>query len=306
MIYLPIAEISVNLYLLFVMGVLVGMLSGIFGVGGGFLMTPLLIFIGVPPVVAVGTEASQIVAASASGAIAHWRKKNIDIKMGCYLLVGGVVGSIIGVFVFAWLRTLGQIDVAVKLTYVLFLSVVGLLMFQESLRSLLRSYNGIPKRGKLHMHIFLHGLPFRTRFSRSRLYISALLPLFIGGFVGFLSAIMGVGGGFIMIPAMIYLLGMPMSVVVGTSLFQILFVTANATFFQASINQSVDLVLAFFLILGGSIGAQFGAMIGSKLNGERLRILLAGMVLLVCFKLLFDLVSTPVDLFSIEFVNNKV
>ncbi|MEM7072821.1 MAG: sulfite exporter TauE/SafE family protein, partial [Pseudomonadota bacterium] len=241
MIYLPVAEVSANLYLLLIMGAGVGMLSGIFGVGGGFLMTPLLIFSGIPPAVAVGTEANQIVAASVSGALAHWRRGNVDIKMGLFLLAGGLAGSVLGVFLFAWLRSLGQIDLVIRLSYVVFLGLIGLLMFQESLRSLLRTRRGIAKRGKLHKHTFLHGLPFRTRFARSRLYISALLPIVIGFFVGILSAIMGVGGGFIMVPAMIYLLGMPTSVVVGTSLFQILFVTANATFLQATVNQSVDL-----------------------------------------------------------------
>ena len=300
-IYLPIAEMSVNIFLILGMGVGVGMLSGIFGVGGGFLMTPLLIFIGVPPAVAVGTEANQIVASSVSGMMAHWRRGNVDFKMGFVLLCGGLLGSTFGVWLFALLRTLGQIDLVVKLSYVVFLGIVGGLMMVESLRALMRTRQGAVTTGrKLHEHNWLHGLPFKMRFKRSKLYISAILPLMIGFFVGVLSAIMGVGGGFVMIPAMIYLLGMPTSVVVGTSLFQITFVTANATFFQSYLNQTVDVVLALLLLTGGVIGAQIGTKVGANLKGEQLRILLAAMVLAVCLKLLFDLVLTPDDLYSIS------
>lgn len=299
-IYLPIAEISVDVFLLLGMGGLIGLLSGIFGIGGGFLMTPLLIFIGVPPPVAVGSEANQLVATSITGVIAHWRRRSVDFKMGTVLLAGGLVGSTIGVWVFRELRAVGQIDLVIALSYVVFLGAIGGLMFNESLRALLRQRRGIPRRGKLHKHNWLHGLPFKMRFHRSRLYISALLPLSIGAFVGFLAAIMGVGGGFIMVPAMIYLLGMPTSVVAGTSLFQILFVVSNVTFLQATANQTVDVVLALLLLIGSVIGVQIGTRIGARLPSEQFRILLALLVLATCGKLLYDLVATPADIYSLQ------
>ncbi|HCP18337.1 MAG: permease [SAR116 cluster bacterium] len=299
-IYLPIAEISINIFVILGLGGMVGLLSGIFGVGGGFLMTPLLIFLGVPAAVAVGTEANQIVAASVSGVIAHWRRGNVDIKMGLILLAGGLVGSTIGVSIFAALRELGQIDLAIKLSFIVFLGIIGTLMLFESMRTILRSRRPNAKRRRLHQHTWLHGLPFKTRFRKSKLYISALLPFMVGAFVGVLSAIMGVGGGFIMVPAMIYLLGMPTSVVVGTSLFQIIFVTANVTFLQSVQTQTVDVVLAGLLLIGGVIGAQFGTRIGALLRGEQLRGLLALIVLAVCLKLVTDVVITPEDFFSLE------
>ena len=298
-IYLPIAEISVNALLLLSLGGGIGFLSGLFGVGGGFLMTPILIFIGVPAAVAVGTEANQIVASSVSGVLAHWRRGNVDFKMGAVLLVGGFAGSSFGVGLFSLLRSVGQIDLVIKLSYVIFLGIIGTLMFVEGLRSLRRRRN--PSRGqrKLHTHTWVHGLPLKMRFRKSRLYISALLPFGVGFVVGILAAIMGVGGGFIMVPAMIYLLGMPTAVVVGTSLFQIIFVTANVTFLQAYANQTVDVVLAVLLLIGGVIGAQFGARAGARLHGEQLRILLAMMVLAVCIKLGFDLTVTPEDIYGL-------
>ena len=298
-IYLPIAEISVNAFLLLGMGGAVGFLSGLFGVGGGFLMTPLLIFIGVTPAVAVATEANQIVASSVSGVLAHWRRGNVDFRMGFVLLVGGTLGSVFGVWLFTLLRSLGQLDLVITLCYVVFLGIVGGLMFMESSRALFRRRRASDVRSKLHQHHWMHGLPFKIRFRKSKLYISALLPIMIGFIVGVLAAIMGVSGGFIMVPAMIYLLGMPTSVVGGTSLFQIIFVTATVTFLQAYQNQTVDAVLALILLTGGVIGAQIGTRAGTRLRGEQLRILLALMVLAVCGKLAFDLVSTPVDLFAI-------
>ena len=298
-IYLPIAEISVDAFLLLGLGGAIGFLSGVFGVGGGFLMTPILIFIGIPAPVAVGTEANQIVASSVSGVLAHWRRGNVDFKMGGVLLLGGLVGSTFGVWLFAVLRQLGQIDLIIKLSYVIFLGAIGGLMFVESLRAMSRRRGSAPSRGKLHKHNWIHGLPLKMRFRRSKLYISALLPVGVGFLVGVLSAIMGVGGGFIMVPAMIYLLGMPTAVVIGTSLFQIIFVTANVTFLQAYANQTVDVVLAILLLTGAVIGAQFGARAGTKLRGEQLRILLAAMVLIVCGKLLFDLTLTPDDIYSL-------
>jgi uncharacterized protein len=300
-IYLPIAEISLDALILLGLGAVIGFLSGLFGVGGGFLMTPALIFIGVPPPVAVGTEANQIVASSVSGVLAHWRRGNVDFKMGSILLLGGLLGSSFGVWLFALLRSVGQIDLVIKLSYVTFLGVIGALMFVESLRTLRRRRATGRGRGKLHKHTWVHGLPFKMRFRRSKLYISALLPLGVGFLVGILAAIMGVGGGFIMVPAMIYLLGMPTSVVVGTSLFQIIFVTANVTFLQAYANQTVDVVLALLLLAGAVIGAQLGARASVLLRGEHLRILLAIMVLAVSGKLGYDLTVTPVDIYSLGF-----
>lgn len=302
-VYLPIAELSMNVFTIIGLGGAVGLLSGIFGVGGGFLMTPLLIFLGIPAPVAVGTEANQIVASSVSGVIAHFRRGNVDIKMGCILLAGGLTGSTIGVALFALLRELGQIDVVIKMSFILFLGIIGLLMLMESLRTIMRSRQPGARRGKLHKHTWLHGLPLKTRFRKSKLYISALLPFIIGAVVGVLSAIMGVGGGFIMVPAMIYILGMPTSVVVGTSLFQIIFVTANVTFLQSVQTQTVDIMLAGLLLLGAVVGAQFGARWSSLLRGEQLRGLLALLVLAVCIKLIFDIVVTPDDLFSLEFAS---
>ena len=296
-IYLPIAEMSVNIFLILGMGGGVGLLSGLFGVGGGFLMTPLLIFVGIPPAVAVATEANQIVASSVSGVLAHWRRGNVDIRMGVVLLIGGLIGSTFGVWLFTFLKTLGQVDLVIKLSYVIFLGIIGSLMFVESVRAIMNTKKQKPKRS--HEHNWMHGLPFKMRFRKSRLYISAILPLAVGIFVGILSAIMGVGGGFVMVPAMIYLLGMPTAVVVGTSLFQIIFVTANVTILQSVSNQTVDIVLALLLLIGGVIGAQIGARFGTKLRGEHLRGLLASIVIAVCLKLTYDLIVTPTSVFSI-------
>ena len=297
-IYLPIAEVSVNAFLLLGLGGLVGILSGMFGVGGGFLMTPLLFFIGIPPAVAVATEANQIVASSFSGVLAHLKRKTVDLKMGTVLLVGGLVGAALGVVLFNYLKSLGQVDLLVKLCYVVFLGVVGGLMFLESLRALQRSRTPgtVPQRRK---HGLVHALPFKMKFRVSGLYISVIPPALVGLCVGILAAIMGVGGGFIMVPAMIYLLGMPTKVVIGTSLFQIIFVTAFTTMLHATTNYTVDIVLAVLLLVGGVIGAQIGARIGVKLKGEQLRILLAAMVLLVCGNLALDLLLTPPELYSL-------
>jgi uncharacterized membrane protein YfcA len=297
--YLPIAELSLNVLVLLGLGATVGFLSGLFGVGGGFLMTPLLIFIGVPPAVAVATGTNQIVASSVSGAIHHWRRGNIDLKMGLVLLAGGMAGSILGVQLFALLRAFGQIDLAISLFYVVFLSVIGALMLIESARAMRRSRRASAPRRKLHQHHWFHGLPFKMRFRKSKLYISALLPLTIGLGVGLLVALMGVGGGFILVPAMIYLLGMPTAVVVGTSLFQIIFVTANVTLLQAVQNHTVDILLAALLLAGGVVGAHWGARAGARLPGEQLRALLALLVLLVGARLAWDLFSTPADVYSL-------
>ena len=298
-IYLPIAEMSVNIFLILGMGGAVGFLSGLFGVGGGFLMTPLLIFIGVPPPVAVGTEANQIVASSVSGVLAHWRRANVDFKMGFVLLLGGFVGSSLGVILFKYLQNLGQLDLVIKLSYVIFLGIIGFLMLWESSRTIIRSRSAAARRGKLHQHNWFHGLPFKMRFRKSKLYISAILPFLIGATVGVLSAIMGVGGGFIMVPAMIYLLGMSTSLAIGTSLFQIIFVTANVTFLQALTVQTVDILLAVLLLTGAVIGAQFGSKYSVRMKGEQLRALLALLVLGVCVKMILDLTVMPADLYSI-------
>lgn len=300
-IYLPIAELSVNLLIILGMGGAVGFLSGMFGVGGGFLMTPLLIFSGIPPAVAVATEANQIVASSVSGALAQWRRGNVDVKMGTVLLIGGIVGVTLGVQFVKLLREVGQVDLIISLSYVTFLGIIGILMLVESLRAIRRARAGGPVSiRRPGQHNWVHGLPFKMRFKHSKLYISAIPPLLIGAFVGLLAAVMGVGGGFIMVPAMIYLLRMPTNVVVGTSLFQIIFVTAAATILHATTNQTVDVLLALVLMIGGVIGAQFGVRAGQHLKGEQLRALLALMVLGVCLRLMFDLVIRPDELFSLD------
>jgi uncharacterized protein len=290
--YLPIAEVSVNAFVILGLGGIVGFLSGMFGVGGGFLITPLLFFIGVPPPVAVATGANQVVASSVSGVLAQMRRKAVDFQMGSVLLAGGMVGSAIGIWVFARLTRLGQVDLFV------FLGLIGAMMFQESVRSLLKSRKPGPVR-RSHIHTWVHGLPFKMKFRASGLYISVLPPLAVGALVGFLAAIMGVGGGFIMVPAMIYLLGMPTKVVVGTSLFQIIFVTAFTTIMHAITSQSVDMLLAALLIVGGVIGAQLGTRVGVRLRAEQLRILLAMLVLAVAIKIGLDLVLQPTELFSV-------
>ena len=299
-IYLPIAEVSMHIGIIIGLGGGVGFLSGLFGVGGGFLMTPLLIFFGIPPAVAVSTEANQIVASSVSGVLAHMRRGNVDFKMGGILMAGGVIGSSLGVALFSFLQSIGQIDLVIQLSYVVFLGIIGSLMLTESVRTIIRSRKPGAVRGKLHQHNWLHGLPLKMRFRRSKLYISAILPLALGAFVGILAAIMGVGGGFIMVPAMIYLLGMPTSVVVGTSLFQIIFVTANVTLLQSIQTQTVDFLLAGLLLFGAVIGAQFGSRAGALLRGEQLRGLLALIVLAVCIKIGYDLAVRPEDLLSVE------
>ena len=300
-IYLPIAEMNVNILLIIFIGMLVGGLSGLFGVGGGFLMTPLLIFLGIPPAVAVGTEAPHVLASSISGAIAHWRRRNVDIKMGFILLLGGIAGSTVGVNIFKILIGFGQVDLIIQLLFIFFLGLVGFSMLFESARTTIKKYRTTSTiRTKLHQHSWLHGLPFKMRFHRSKLYISTIPPLLIGFVVGILSAMMGVGGGFIMIPAMVYILGMSTNVVVGTSLFQIIFVTANSTFFQSCLNQTVDIVLATLMIVGGVIGAQIGARLGTRIRAEYLRGALAFIVLMVCLKIFLDLTLTPSELFSLS------
>ncbi len=294
---------SVNVLMFLGMGAAVGFLSGLFGVGGGFLMTPLLIFSGVPSAVAVGTEAAQIVATSVSGAIAQWRRKNVDVKLGVVLLTGGVLGSIVGVQLVRILRRLGQFDLFVSATYVTFLGIIGSLMLIESLNTWRKVAAGTAATGrKSGTHTWIHKLPLQMRFKRSKLSMSAIPPFLIGAFVGLLAAIMGVGGGFIMVPALIYLLRVPTNVVAGTSLFQIVFVTAATTLLHATFNRTVDVVLAGLLMVGGVVGAQFGASWGTRLRGEQFRFLLAALVLLVCLRMAYGLIAMPGELYSLTSV----
>lgn len=297
--YLPVAELSVNAIVLFGVGGLVGVMSGLFGVGGGFLITPLLFFLGIPPAIAVATGANQVVASSVSGVLAQLRRKAVDFRMGWVLLVGGIAGSGVGVWVFAILSRMGQIDLFVQLCYVVFLGWIGLMMLREGISSWRRSKQPNAPVRRAHVHTWVHGLPFKMRFRASGLYISVLPPVAVGAVVGFLAAIMGVGGGFIMVPAMIYILGMPTKVVVGTSLFQIIFVAGFTTILHAVSNQTVDMVLALLLILGGVVGAQIGSRMGTRLRAEQLRILLALLVLAVCFKVALDLFLRPDELFTL-------
>jgi uncharacterized membrane protein YfcA len=305
-IYLPIAELSVNALFILAMGGAVGFLSGMFGVGGGFLVTPLLMFNGVSPLVAVATGANQVVASSVSGAITQWRRGNVDIKLGTVMMAGGIIGSLLGVQVVKELRQLGLSELFIVLCYVTFLGIIGTLMVIESANAILKARYGksAPPR-KTSQHSWIHGLPFKQRFHRSKLYISAIPPVALGAFVGLLSAIMGVGGGFIIVPAMIYLLRVPTSIVLGTSLFQTVFVAGFSTIMHAWQNQTVDAVLALLLILGGVIGAQIGVRTGQRLKGEHLRIILGGIVLLIGLRLAFDLVVRPDELFSISPVEAK-
>jgi uncharacterized protein len=299
-VYLPIAELSVNWAMILAMGAAVGFLSGMFGVGGGFLMTPLLVFYGIPPGIAVATQASHITASSLSGALTQWRRKAVDFKMGAIMLGGGITGSMLGVYLFRLLRELGQIELVVSGSYVVLLGSIGGLMLTESVRTIRAARSGnTPPLVKSHQHSWIHGLPLKMRFRRSKLYISVIPPVVLGILVGVLTAIMGVGGGFIMIPAMIYLLRMPTNIVVGTSQFQILFVTAAATILHAASDQTVDIVLAFLLVLGGVVGVQLGVRAGSQLRGEQVRALLAILVVAVALRLLLGLVRTPEDIYSI-------
>jgi len=300
-IYLPIAEVSVNLFHILGAGLAVGFWSGLLGVGGGFLITPLLILLGIPPLVAVSTGANQSVATSVSGALAQWRRGNVDLKMGGVLLAGGVFGTVLGVRLVYTLRQLGQFDLAVAVTYVVLLGTIGLLMLIESIGAIRQSYAGknTSVRPPGQHHAWLHGLPYKMRFNRSKLYVSALPPAVIGAFVGLLSGVMGVGGGFVLVPALVYLIRMRTTIAMGTSQMFIVFGSGLTTILQAYQNESVDVLLAMMLMVGGVIGAQIGAAVGQKFNGEQLRAALAVLVLMVCFRVAFDLLVTPSDLFSI-------
>jgi len=300
--YLPVALTSINILIPVGLGLAVGLLSGLFGVGGGFLLTPLLIMFGIPSTVAAATDSNQIVAASTSGTYAHWKVGNVDFKMGLYLLVGGFVGGIIGVQAIKLLHAMGNADFVIKMTYVLMLGIVGVYMFIESIQSLRKKKEGtveaVTDEKETAISRFLKSLPLQTRFEKSGVTHSAIVPIVLGAFVGILAAIMGVGGGFLMVPVMVYMLRMPMHVVVGTSLFQILFTCIEVTFLQAYTNHSVDFLLAVLLLVGSTIGAQVGTVFGRKLKGEQLKVLLAGIVLIVTIKIVFELTLTPSLLIS--------
>ena len=297
-IYLPIAGLPINFFILMSLGLVVGFLSGMFGVGGGFLMTPMLMLLGIPPAVAVASEANHILAASFSGFLAHMRRLNVDFLMGLILLTGGIVGSILGVFLLKYLLIIGQEKIFISLSYIIILTFVGVWMLRESLNTLKKINKG--KINKLHEHIWLHGLPFKIKFRKSHLYISIIPPIFIGFVVGVLSSIMGVGGGFILVPAMIYILGMPTQVVIGTSLLQIVFVTSVSTIMHSYINQTVDVVLSSLLLIGAVIGAQIGTRVMVKLKGEQIRFLLAIIIIIVAVVLIGEILVTPKETFIIE------
>ncbi|HTQ13534.1 MAG TPA: sulfite exporter TauE/SafE family protein [Rhizomicrobium sp.] len=300
-IYLPIAEMSVHWLAIVALGAMVGMLSGMFGVSGGFLLTPVLIFYGIPAPVAVATTASHMTASSMSGALSQWRRKAIDFKMAAVMLGGGILGTVAGVALFALLRAKGQTDLVVSVSYVVLLGTVGGMMLSESLGALRAARAGTPVPARrAGQHTRLQRLPWKMRFKDSRLYISVIPPAVLGAFVGILSAVMGVGGGFILVPAMIYILRMPANMVVGTSLAQILCVTAVTTVLQAASNFNVDIVLALFLILGGVLGAQLGTRLSTRLRGEHLRLLLALIIVGVALRLFWGLVAAPADLYSLQ------
>jgi uncharacterized membrane protein YfcA len=298
-IYLPIAELSANILIILGMGAAVGFLSGMFGVGGGFLITPLLIFYNVPPAIAVATGANQVIASSISGAITHFRRGTIDLKLGTVLLLGGLCGATVGIWIFSALRALGQLDLVISLLYVVLLTSVGGLMMWESINAIRRARRNETVTVKRAQHNWVHRLPFKMRFKKSKIYLSVIPVAALGFGVGVLTSVMGVGGGFIMVPAMIYLLRIPTSVVVGTSLFQIIFVSTYSTIVQAVTNHTVDIVLAFILMLSGVVAAQYGVRVGQKLKAEQLRALLALLILAVGLRLAIDLFVPPTDLYSI-------
>lgn len=296
-IYLPIAEIPVNALILLALGGGVGLVSGMFGVGGGFLTTPLLIFLGVTPSVAVGTGTNLIIASSVSGTMAHWRRGNVDFLVGALFSGGGIGGAWLGTFVFRLLSEAGQIDLVIALSYVLFLAVVGFLMGAESVTATMRKRRTL--RRKAHYHTWIHGLPLKLRFRRSGLYVSAIPLVVVGFLMGIVASLMGVGGGFFMIPAMIYLIGIPTSVVVGTSLFGIIVISTVSCFAHAVNNHNVDVILGLLLAVGAVVGAQYGTRIGSRIRAEHLRGLLALLVLAVCARLAWSLAATPDDPFAV-------
>ena len=298
LIHLPIAQIAVDPLILVAIGTLVGFLSGLFGVGGGFLLTPLLIFYGIPAAVAVSTQANQILATSIAGVSGHWRDRQVDTRLGTLMLMGGLAGSTVGVGIFSILKAFGVVDATISFLYIIFLGVIGGLMAWESVGAL-RTTGGDPGR-RTRIRAWMRGLPMKRRFPRSGLYISIIPPIGIGFFVGMLAAILGVGGGFILAPAMVYLLGVPTRVMVGTSLFQIIFLTAYVTFLQATFNGTVDLVLAAVLMLGGVVGARYGAIAGRRLKAAQVRLLLALLVLGIAGRLVYELFVAPQPEYRLE------
>ena len=298
-IYLPIAEMAVSAETIFLLSAFVGLISGIFGIGGGFLTTPFLIFIGIPPAVAVGTQASQLVASSVAGSMGHLHRGNVDVKMGLVMMFGGLFGSFVGIFIFKLLQYLGQIDLAISLLYILLLGGIGTMMLMETGLSFLRKKDDVRTAfNDTHISPFILSLPYKMRFPRSKLFISGLVPAGIGFVGGLLASILGIGGGFLIVPAMIYILGMPALLVAGTALFQVVFTTAMATIMHAALNHTVDIVLGIILIMGGVIGAQFGVLMARFFRGQRARVILALIIVSVCLKLCVDLFVAPGDLFS--------
>jgi len=300
-VYLPIADLPVNIFVVFAMGIAVGFISGMFGIGGGFLMTPLLIFLGISPAVAVATVSSHIAASSFSGAITYWRRKALDLSLAAMLLLGGIGGTAAGVWLFTYLRALGQLDLTISLSYVLLLGSVGGLMVMEGVRAIIRSRHGKPvELRRPGSHTWFHGLPFKLRFKQSRIYVSSIPVVTIGFIMGFIGAIMGIGGGFLLVPMLIYFLRVPTNVVIGTSMVLTLVTMATATVLHSVTNHLVDVILALILMVGGVTGAQFGARAGQKMRGERLRLMLGVLVLAVGLRFAVDLVMTPDDFYSIR------
>jgi uncharacterized membrane protein YfcA len=300
-IYLPIADLPVNVFVVFAMGLAVGFISGMFGIGGGFLMTPLLIFLGISPAVAVATVSSHIAASSFSGAITYWRRKALDLSLAAMLLIGGIAGTAAGVWLFTYLRALGQLDLTISLSYVLLLGSVGGLMVAEGVRAIIRSRHGKPvELRRPGSHTWFHGLPFKLRFKQSRIYVSSIPVVTIGFIMGFIGAIMGIGGGFLLVPMLIYFLRVPTNVVIGTSMVLTLVTMATATVLHSITNHLVDVILALILMVGGVMGAQFGARAGQKMRSERLRLMLGILVLAVGVRFAVDLVMTPDDFYSIR------
>jgi uncharacterized membrane protein YfcA len=300
-IYLPIADLPVDMFVVLAMGLAVGFISGMFGIGGGFLMTPLLIFIGIAPAVAVASVSTHIAASSCSGVISYWRRRAVDLPLGVMLLAGGIIGTALGVSLFTLLRRIGQLDLTIGLSYVVLLSAVGGLMINESLRAIIRQQQGkpaTPRRGGTHT--WVHGLPLKMRFKRSKIYVSVIPVLAIGLLIGFVGAIMGIGGGFLLVPMLIYVLRVPTATVIGTSMVLTLITMAAATVMHSATNHLVDAVLALILMTGGVVGAQFGARAGQNMRGERLRLLLGLLVLAVGMRFAYQLVVKPDDLYSLR------
>jgi uncharacterized protein len=305
-IYLPIADQPVNILVILAMGVAVGFISGMFGIGGGFLMTPLLIFLGISPAVSVASVTGHIAASSMSGAISYWRRRAIDLALALMLLAGGIIGTAAGVWLFTFLRRVGQLDLTIGISYVLLLSIVGALMVAESVRAILRAQKGKPvELRRPGSHLWIHGLPIKLRFKRSRIYVSVIPVWAIGFIIGFFGAIMGIGGGFLLVPMLIYLLRVPTATVIGTSMVLTLVTMASATVMHAATNHLVDAVLALILMTGGVAGAQFGARAGQKMRGERLRFLLGVLVLAVGIRFALNLVLPPENLYSIRLLDGE-